>query len=105
GWEGHYETSFTTLLHHNGYQLLDFGGVGNFTVPHNNFYISRHSRWGELYTGTMRYRPVMKVAGLRKNLLYHLVKNKSGLGFLRSNSGNFYRLIKLWIANNIGPSD
>ena len=94
GWKGHNETTFPTLLYHNGYQLLDCGGNGDFAVQRNNFYISRNTRRGELFTGTMRYRPAMKAEGLRKNMLYHPVKHTSGVGFLRSNAGNFYRLMK-----------
>src|SRR5699024_9313052 len=101
GWKGHYETTFPTLLYHNGFQLLDFGGDGDFANQRNNFYISRNTRRGELYTGTMRYRPAMEAAGFRKNMLYHPVKCESGLGLLRSNIGNLYRLLKLEIANSI----
>src|SRR5699024_8947745 len=44
GWKGHYETTFPTLLYHNGFQLLDFGGNGDFANQRNNFYISRNTR-------------------------------------------------------------
>lgn len=97
GWKGHNEVVFPTLLSHNGYKLLDLGGDGGYAVHRNKFYISRRSSQEGLTTGTMRYRPAMKRYGLRKNKLYHPVK-KNGLGVLRSNAGNFYRLIKLWIS-------
>lgn len=97
GWKGHNETIFPTLLHNNGYSLLDFGGDGDFAQQSNQFYISRSDRWGNLYTGTMRYRPATRNVGFRKNKLYHPVKN-DGIGFLRFYAGNLYRLIKLWIS-------
>lgn len=98
GWEGHNETTFPTLLYHNGYGLLDFGGDSDFAAQRNRFYISRSDRWGNLYTGTMRYRPATKSEGFRKNKLYHPVKKDNGIGFFRFYIGNLYRLIKLWIS-------
>ncbi|SHE34968.1 hypothetical protein SAMN05443144_101107 [Fodinibius roseus] len=99
GWKGHNEVLLTTLLFHHGYQLLDFGGNGDFVSDRNKFYISRSSGQQGLSTGTMRYRPAMKTHGMRKNKLYHPVKEENGLGILRSNAGNFYRLIKIWFNN------
>lgn len=98
GWKGHNETTFPTLLYHHGFKLLDFNECFNDFQPHDKrFYISRSDRKGRLWTGTMRYRPAMRKHGLRKNKLYHPVKKENGLGFLRSNIGNFYRLVKLWL--------
>jgi len=101
GWKGHNEATFPTLLHHNGFRLLDFNGSnGDFQSQPHRFYISRSDRNGKLWTGTMRYRPAMRNQGLRKNKLYHPVKSEDGLGFIRSNVGNFYRLVK-WLFNKI----
>lgn len=98
GWKGHNEVIFPTILYHKGFKLLDFSGNRNFASGlTKKFCISRSDQWGQLLTGTMRYRPAMKTHGMRKNKLYHPVKEKNGLGVWRSNAGNFYRLIKLWI--------
>lgn len=98
GWKGHNETIFSTLLYHGGYQLLDFGGNGDFSSQSNQFYISRSSRKGNC-GGTMRYRPSRKRPGFRKNKLYHPVKSTSGLSFFRLYGGDFYRLAKWWISS------
>lgn len=96
GWRGHYEVTFPTLLHHNGYQLMDLGGNGAFSDGDQRFCITRSDKEGALLTGTMKYRPAMKKPGFRKNKLYHPVKNEDGLDFFRLYTGNIYRYTK-WL--------
>lgn len=95
GWVGHNEMILSTLLHYNGFKLLDFGGTGKFSMSKNKFYISRGNQKGSLQTGTMRYRPAMSREGFRKNMLYHPVKSDGGVGLIRGYVGNLIRLIKL----------
>lgn len=90
GWCGHYEVTFPTLLHHNGFKLLDLAGNGKFYNSDRNFSLTRSDREGALLTGTMKYRPAMKKPGFRINKLYHPVK-EDGLEFLRLYAGNVYR--------------
>jgi Protein of unknown function (DUF3405) len=77
GWVGHYELLIATLLHHNGFRLLDFGGHGSFVEPGsiNSVYTSRASLSGGFSPhGTIRYRPPRAATGSRENMLYHPVK-------------------------------
>jgi hypothetical protein len=65
-WCGHHEVLLPTLLYHNHYSMMDFGGRGQF-IPSgfkNKFYTS----------DTLRWRPVFEKAGDKKNKLYHPVK-------------------------------
>ncbi len=75
GWIGHNEVIIPTLLHREGYTLMDFGGTGKFTPPElmNKFYTSSgHSTLrGD---GTLRYRPVFSEIGNEEDKLYHPVK-------------------------------
>ena len=76
-WVGHHEVLFPTLLHQNGFKVLDFGGQGNFVNPgdENKFYTSSTSDPnGSLNEGTMRFRPVWQYPGEEKNKLYHPIK-------------------------------
>ncbi len=73
-WMGHHEVLFPTLLYHNQYKLMDFGGKGDF-VPRGNknkFYTWISKRGVQV--GTLRYRPVLSVPGNERNKLYHPVK-------------------------------
>jgi hypothetical protein len=80
GWQGHHETLIITLLHRNGFKLLDLGGNGSFVSPQarNAVYTSKGYRSGWLSPlGTLRWRPSRTRPGLRKNKIYHPVKPKS----------------------------
>jgi hypothetical protein len=77
-WCGHHEVLFPTLLKEKGFEIMDFGGKGQFVPPEfeNKFYIanSPNSR-GMLTDGTMRWRPSFGIVGEEKNKLYHPVKD------------------------------
>jgi hypothetical protein len=77
GWCGHQEMLVPTLLHHRKCTMADIGGHGSF-VPagfRNRFYIdARNNREGALRRGTMRFRPLFKQTGWRRNKLYHPVR-------------------------------
>jgi hypothetical protein len=80
GWCGHNEVLWPTLLHHNGFTIMDIGGKGRFTPPgvKDNFYTeSESTTHGILECGTMRYRPSFWRVGQEKNKLYHPIKHLS----------------------------
>ena len=77
GWRGHHEVLIPTLLYHNRFKLLDFGGHGSFVEAGsiNSVHTSSDSKSGDLNPpGTIRYRPVRATVGSKKNMLYHPVK-------------------------------
>jgi hypothetical protein len=77
GWCGHNEVIWPTLLHHNGFTIMDIGGKGRFTPSgmEESFYTeSESTNNGALDSGTMRYRPSFWRVGREKNKLYHPVK-------------------------------
>ena len=76
GWCGHNEVLFPTLLHHNGFTIMDIGGKGRFTPPSmkDKFYTTQFNSDGAPDCGTMRYRPSFWRVGQEKNKLYHPVK-------------------------------
>jgi hypothetical protein len=78
GWRGLNESTFPTLLHNNGFTILDFGGDGEFVASgfKNRFYTSYSKKNGHLTMGTVRFRPPRDKAGFRKNTIYHPVKPK-----------------------------
>ena len=75
GWTGHCEVAWPTILHAAGFSVGDIGGDGEFV---------RSSRRGLFYNntphsptmapGTLVFRPLRYVPGLRRNLLWHPVK-------------------------------
>lgn len=79
GWKGHHEVLIPTLLYHEKFKVLDFGGNGRLvqSVNMNRFYTSGSDAHGELSVGTMRFRPVWKAVGSQENKLYHPVKVSS----------------------------
>jgi len=82
GWRGHHEVLFPTLLHHNGFTIMDVGGQGRFTPPSlkHNFHTEFKSNSGDMLDcGTMRYRPSSWRVGPEKNKLYHPVKPLSSV--------------------------
>jgi hypothetical protein len=98
GWKGHQEVLIPTLLDTSGYTLLDFGGNGEFALPHlrNRFYTSGSTRDGvENPFCTMRWRPSRRRAGIHRNKIYHPVKPKSMLEPFKERIGFFTR----WIGN------
>lgn len=77
GWCAHFEVLIPTLLFHGGFRLADFGGTGEFVPPgrENKFYIdSLEEETGNLYTGTVRWRPLFTRVGTEEDKLYHPVK-------------------------------
>jgi hypothetical protein len=71
GWVGHFEVLIPTLLHHQGFKLVDFGGEGSFVRAggKNKFYTAGAE-------GTFRHRPCYVEAGPLVNKLYHPVKRE-----------------------------
>ena len=77
GWSGHFEVLIPTLLHLNGFKIMDIGGTSSFVLPgmENMFYtIPENNETGAFIEGTMRYRPYYYKAGELVNKLYHPVK-------------------------------
>jgi hypothetical protein len=78
-WIGHHEVLYPTLLHENGFRIMDMGGDGRF-VPEgfrNVFYTSHSSgSEGRIDEGTFRFRPCWAEIGNEHNKLYHPVKQK-----------------------------
>lgn len=73
GWCGHHEVLMPTLLYNAGYDIIDFGGTGEFVLPgfENQHYIDNSIG---MQDGTMRWRPIFKQIGSETNKLYHPVK-------------------------------
>jgi hypothetical protein len=73
GWCGHHEVLLPTLLYHAGFNIIDFGGTGEFVLPgyQNRYYIDNSKG---MQDGTMRFRPVFKEVGKELNKLYHPLK-------------------------------
>jgi hypothetical protein len=69
GWVGHFEVLIPTLLHRQGFKLVDIGGEGSFVRADgiNKFYTAGAD-------GTFRHRPCHLEAGPLVNKLYHPVK-------------------------------
>lgn len=78
GWEGHHEVLFATLLHAEGFGLMDFGGVGEFVSQgsENKFYLGNFMQNNGIggMGSTFRWRPVHEKIGAMPNKLYHPVK-------------------------------
>lgn len=79
GWEGHHEVLFPTLLNAGGFDLLDFGGIGEFVLEdnENKFYFGNYAQNSELENSesTFRWRPIHDKIGEIPNKLYHPVKD------------------------------
>jgi hypothetical protein len=103
GWCGHFEVLLPTLLHHNGFTLMDIGGKGTFTPPsmEDNFYTAQRNSDGALECGTMRYRPSFWRAGQEKNKLYHPVKPLPFVVRERINSWKCQRWLPARLARRI----
>ncbi|NII83152.1 beta-1,6-N-acetylglucosaminyltransferase [Pedobacter sp. SG908] len=77
GWSGHFEVLLPTLLKSAGFSIAEFGGEGKYVLPGctNFFYnASRPDKLGNVLTGSMRYRPVIKAEEMTEALIYHPVK-------------------------------
>ena len=79
GWVGHNEVLIPTLLHHAGFKLRDFGGIGEFveTADYNRFYLDPGPEPDHNVTdgGSFRYHPPCHFMWFRpRNKLYHPVK-------------------------------
>jgi hypothetical protein len=96
GWKGHHEVSFSTLLHHHGFGILDFGGNGDFVKGSKNKFYTNYPFFNYLYTvGTFRYRPIRDKTGFRSNKLYHPVKPEADAGLTRNLRYLRHRLNKI----------
>lgn len=77
GWTGHHEVSIPTLLNEAGFKIYDLGGQGSFAHPDYKFYKKGEmDSCGELNSGSMRFRPLIKAEEIDKEFLYHPVKIK-----------------------------
>jgi len=81
GNSGHHEVLIPTVLNYLGYQVNDFGGIGEFVLPgfENSFYHTNSNVENLFYTSnSMRYRPTFDLdvleQGIKNNLLFHPVK-------------------------------
>lgn len=79
GWQGHHEVLFPTLLNAAGFDLMDFGGKGEFvsTGDENKFYLGNYAQnsYLEDEEPTFRWRPIHQKIGEIPNKLYHPVKD------------------------------
>jgi len=76
-WQGHHEVLIPTLLHLEGFRIMDFGGKGKFVVKgyENKFYESSVSDiYGNLNNGSMRFRPLLQETDIQECRLYHPIK-------------------------------
>jgi hypothetical protein len=100
GWMGHNEVSLPTLLLHNGYTIMDFGGDGEFVPPglKNKVYTSNSLKNGVLNPFcTLRYRPSCSRVGLISNKIYHPIKPRPMMEPLVEK----YRYMRIWITDFI----
>lgn len=76
GWSGHPEALVASLLLHEGYQVEDLGGNGEFVQPENRgrFYSNTPTN-PDLSPGTFVFRPKMENAGEQPDMLWHPVKS------------------------------
>ena len=76
GWTGHFEVVLPTLLYHEGFEIEDFGGDGDFVPSHrtNQFYTSEGLNKIGPDQGTHRYQPRFWRAGDQDHMIYHPVK-------------------------------
>lgn len=77
GWSGHHEITLPTLLNYKGFKINDFGGSGKYVLDglQNKFYQSAlPDSFGELKTGSMRFRPAIDIKEINNEFLYHPIK-------------------------------
>ncbi|MXV13898.1 beta-1,6-N-acetylglucosaminyltransferase [Hufsiella ginkgonis] len=77
GWSGHHEVLIPTLLNNGGFLIHDIGGTGKYVLPGcaGKFYTSAApDPFGELRTGSLRFRPVITHEEIGERVLYHPVK-------------------------------
>lgn len=75
GWRGHQEIILPTLLAREGMVVRDLNDAMQ-RLGLRHVYSSVSGKRGSLLRfGTLRYRPVRRRAGLRRNMLYHPVKD------------------------------
>lgn len=66
GYSGHHEVLLPSLLIKAGFKIADFGSQDNYITP-----------WLSYCTlSTMRWKPIFFFTGIKKNKLYHPVKEK-----------------------------
>lgn len=97
GWAGHYEVAVGTLLHHEGLKIEDFGGQGEFVKPGNedkHYTSTINNKF--LSPGSFVYRPIRHSVGKQRNLLWHPVKERNILGFLRNIMTPMYWKKRYW---------
>src|SRR6185369_1900116 len=104
GWCGHNEVLWPTLLHHNGFTIMDIGGKGRFTPSSmkDNFYTESESNGaGSLNSGTMRFTPFFWRVGPEKDKLYHPVKPLSRVMREKINSQKCRRSLPVRLARRM----
>lgn len=79
GWQGHHEVLFPTLLSAAGFDIMDFGGKGEFVSEgnENKFYFGNYTQNSNMenIASTFRWRPIHENIGEIPNKLYHPVKD------------------------------
>lgn len=68
-WCGHHEVLFPTLLAQENFEIMDFGGKGEFVRP------GFEQRFYSVDPNTMRWRPTFQKVGDIPGQLYHPVKD------------------------------
>lgn len=95
GWKGHNEVLLVSLLKQYGYTIGDFNEESTSGGRKGEFYTCKSNKKGKLHVGTHRHKPPMNQPGFRKNMLYHPVKEDSGITRSRWVFGNALRNLKL----------
>ncbi|WP_035141091.1 DUF3405 domain-containing protein, partial [Flavobacterium daejeonense] len=79
GWQGHHEVLLPTLLYAGGFEIMDFGGKGEFVSngDEDKFYFGNYIQNSDIENtaSTFRWRPIHEKMGEIPNKLYHPVKD------------------------------
>lgn len=96
-WRGHNEVLLTTLLDHNGLEILDFNQIEKSNNSSRELYIpTRRNSKGTTVPGTIRYRPVHNRSPYLPDKLYHPVKPMESQPWTWSLSRLAHH-IKIWL--------
>ncbi len=75
GGAGHHERTWPLVALDRGLKLEEIGGRGRFTDPRNRGRFYTAALLGNpSFSGSFRYRPVMRATGSRPNTLWHPIK-------------------------------
>jgi len=82
GWSGHFEGLIPCVMRSASLSIGDLGGTGLWTPKQrrHQFYSSFSSAAGFLNAGTLRARPAHYLPRLRRNTIFHPVKNRVDVG-------------------------